>query len=70
MPLLLTSCKGPFGRYIMRPSGEYYDRDCVYHNYGGLPHCKKYNFLPVDEGVVIIPNKPRTITNYSQYRSK
>ena len=68
--LSLTSCKGPLGRYIMRPAGEYYDRDCVYHRYGRLPECKNYNFLPVDEGVVIIPDRPVVFEDYQQYRGR
>ena len=66
-PLLLTSCKGPVGRYIMRPAGEFYDRDCVYHNYGGLPKCKNYNFLPVDKPLTYIRQEV-VINDYSQYK--
>ena len=65
----LTSCGG-IHNYIMRPSGEVEIRDCVYHYYGRLPKCKNYNFLPVDEGVVIIPKRPVVVNNYSQYRGK
>jgi hypothetical protein len=66
----LSSCM-KISPYIMRPSGELRDRDCVYHNYGKLPPCNGYNYLPVDKvtrdgsrEVVVI------INDYSQYKGR
>ena len=68
--LSLQSCGMKMGNYIMRPYGEAHVRSCVYHNYGGLPPCKGYNFLPVDKGVGIIHKRHYDINNYNQYKGR
>ena len=64
--LLLGSCK-KFQNYLMVPSQHRQSHDCVYHNYGKTPHCKRYHLVPVDKKEKK-KEKQKPVADYQQYK--
>jgi len=67
--LFLSNCTYfySYSRELETPYAE--RKDCLFHNYQELPHCKNYNFLPADKGVKMV-KRETVYRDYGQYRGK